>query len=253
MNAHLALEKAPPFIHSQLQPEGQIRRSGSAGLSRFTVTLSRQTGSGAHAIGELLLEYFRAATPADLYPWQLFDRNLVERVLEDHHLPRRFARFMPEDPVSGVTDAMDELLGAHPPYWKLVRQTTDTILRLAKQGNVILIGRGANVITRHLEHAFHVRLVGSIEMRIRHIQELQGVSKRAASEFIQAEDRGRRRYLRKHFGKDPDDPLLYHLVINTDLVPYERAARMIGESVLQYRHCPQLDPRAVEPRTRQSE
>jgi len=34
-------------------------------------------------------------------------------------------------------------------------------------------------------------------------------------EFIQREDRGRKRYLRKHYQKDIDDPLPYHLVINT--------------------------------------
>ena len=31
----------------------------------------------------------------------------------------------------------------------------------------------------------------------------------------------------KH-NKDVDDPLLYHLVINTDLVPFDEAARMIA-------------------------
>jgi len=37
----------------------------------------------------------------------------------------------------------------------------ETILHLAEQGNVILIGRGANLVTRELQHVFHVRLVGS--------------------------------------------------------------------------------------------
>ncbi|MBP7976936.1 MAG: cytidylate kinase family protein, partial [Verrucomicrobia bacterium] len=52
---------------------------------------------------------------------------------------------------------------------------------------------------------------------------------------ILQEDRGRKRYLRKYFDADPDDPLLYHLIINTDDVPYEEAARIIGEAVLRRR------------------
>ena len=36
----------------------------------------------------------------------------------------------------------------------------------------------------------------------------------------------------RYFNREIDDPLLYHLVINTDLVPYEIAARMIGDAVL---------------------
>ncbi len=49
---------------------------------------------------------------------------------------------------------------------------------------------------------------------------------------ITQEDRGRKRYLRKYFDADPDDPLLYNLIINTDEVPYQEAARIIGDAVL---------------------
>jgi cytidylate kinase len=47
------------------------------------------------------------------------------------------------------------------------------------------------------------------------------------------EDRGRKRYLKRYFDTDLDDPMLYHLVINTDLVPYEEAARIIADAVLE--------------------
>ena len=49
----------------------------------------------------------------------------------------------------------------------------------------------------------------------------------------QRADRGRKRYLRKHYGKDVNNPLLYHLVINTDLVDYDSAAALIGNVILQ--------------------
>ena len=60
----------------------------------------------------------------------------------------------------------------------------------------------------------------------------EGVSRKAALEFIRREDNGRRRYLKKYFNKDLDDPLLYHLVINTDIVPYATAAHMIRDALL---------------------
>ena len=80
----------------------------------------------------------------------------MEKVLEDHSLPNRLARFMPEDRISEISDTMDELFGLHPPSWTLVRQTADTILHLAELGNVIVIGRGAAVITRKLDYVFNV-------------------------------------------------------------------------------------------------
>jgi hypothetical protein len=169
----------------------------------------------------------------------VFDRNLVERVLEDHHLPQRLAKFMPENQASEISDTIDELCGLHPPSWLLVRQTAETILRLAKLGNVIIIGRGANIITAKLKSVFHVRLVASLEARVRHIEEKDRLDRKAALEFIHREDRGRKRYLKKHYQKDINDPLLYHLTINTDLINYERAARLIADTPMQKR----LEPR----------
>ena len=79
-----------------------------------------------------------------------------------------------------------------------------------------------------------MRLVGSLEKRVAHVQELEHISQPAALEIIRREDRGRSRYLKTHFKADLDDPLLYHLVINTDLVSYEDAAQIIARAVLKH-------------------
>ena len=229
MDKQHGFERCLTFINCQLQPAAG-KPGGGAG--RRAVTISRQTGSGGHAVAEKLAEYLQVAFPKDACPWAVFDRNLVEKVLEQHHLPQRLARFMTEDRISEIADTVDELFGLHPPSWTLVRQTADTILRLAELGNVILIGRGANIITSKLPHVFHVRLVASLERRIEQVQQMSNLGAKAAREFIEREDRGRRRYLKKYFGKAMDDPLLYHITINTDLVSYEQAARMIGNAML---------------------
>src|SRR6266404_343132 len=188
MNTQISLEKCVPFISSESQAVASPPSPLKPRRVRLTITISRQTGSGAHSVGEKLAEYLHSRDPAGSAEWKLFDRNLVETALEEHSLPRRFARYVPEDRVSEVADAMDELLGAHPPAWSLVEQTGETILRLAEEGNVILIGRGANIITRGLAHAFHVRLVGSLETRVKRIQEAQGLGHGAALEFVRRED-----------------------------------------------------------------
>ena len=232
MNLTRGLEQCRTFIHAQLEPTGRGNVWAGDGERRRAVTISRQTGSGAHSVAERLAGYLQAHNPKDAPPWTVFDRNLVEKVLEDHHLPQRVARFMPEDHISQIRDTMDELFGLHPSSWTLVRQTTDTILHLVELGNVIVIGRGATVITSKLDYVFHVRLVASLERRVAHIQELEHLGKEAALRLIRREDRGRQRYLEKNFKADLNDPLLYHLQINTDLVPYDEAARIIAEAML---------------------
>jgi cytidylate kinase len=233
METQHGLERARTFINCQMQPAGKGLTVLKDGMPRRAVTISRQTGSGAHSVAEKLATLLQAHTPKEACPWTVFDRNLVEKVLQEHDLPGSVARFMPEDRISSISDTMEELFGLHPPSWLLVRKVSETILRLVELGNVIVIGRGATVISAKLDHVFHVRLVGSLEKRAQYIQELHHLSKKAALQLIQREDRGRERYLKRYFKTDLENPLLYHLVINTDLISCDEAARIIADSVLK--------------------
>jgi hypothetical protein len=41
--------------------------------------------------------------------------------------------------------------------------------------------------------------------------------------------------VKRYFGRNVEDPLLYHLTINTDVVSYDEATRIIGDAVLHRR------------------
>jgi cytidylate kinase len=224
------LELCLAFINSQLEARAPFGSQSDA-APRWAITISREAGCGASIVAEKLIEYLQEKGGASAVPWSVFDRNLVEKVLEDHHLPKRLARFMPEDRITELADIMDELFGLHPPSWLFVRQTAETIFQLAQLGHVILIGRGGNLVTRNLPYAFHVRLVGSLRKRMERVQQFYYLQEKEALTFIRLTDRGRQRYIRKYFGKDINDPLNYHLVINTDLVAVEESARIIGDAL----------------------
>ncbi|HXT13262.1 MAG TPA: cytidylate kinase-like family protein [Candidatus Angelobacter sp.] len=236
MNTQIGFEKCVSFITSQLPLDHSATAAAAERTPRFAITISRQSGSGAHAVAAQLAEYMQLHAPRAPLPWMVFDRNLVEQVLEDHHLPQYLHRVMPEDRVSDLTDMLHQMFGIHPPFWTLVHQTDETMLRLAQQGSVILIGRGANLVTRKLPHTFHVRLVAPLEKRIAHTREIHGLERKAALEKIQREDRGRQRYVQKYFSQDLEDPLLYDLVLNTETVPYHEAAALIGNAALHRIH-----------------
>jgi cytidylate kinase len=232
MNTQFALDKCAPFISSQLGAVPPALPSVNCPPPKLAITISRQTGCGAHEIATLLANYLDLHGPDGSRSWHVLDRNLAEKVLEEHQMPARYARFMPEDRPSEIGDVMEELLGAHPPSSTFVQQTSETIFHLAEQGNVILIGRGANIVARNLPHVFHVRLVASLESRMKHFQKSHGLAPEMALRQIQTEDRGRKRYLKKYFGQNLENPLLYHLVLNTDLMSFDKAARVIGETAL---------------------
>lgn len=191
-------------------------RSLPGDMHPAVVTISRQAGCGAHRVAEAVLDRLPASPSKMAPPWTVFDRELVDRVLADHGLPERIAQFMPEDHVSDVADAVEHLFGLHPPSGMLVRKTAETILHLAEAGNVVIIGRAANIVTRSVPYAFHVRLVGSFERRVRLIEDRMQLAHPAAVEHVRKTDAARRGYVHKYYRVEIDDPVLYHLVINMD-------------------------------------
>jgi len=126
-----------------------------------SITISRETGSGAVTIAQMLVEQLNAGSksPGDSASWMVFDRNLAKQALLDHELPQNLERFMVEDARLPVEAIVEELLGLHPTQWTFVQHTTKTIIRLAGLGRAIWVGRGAEVITSRLPFVFHVRLV----------------------------------------------------------------------------------------------
>jgi len=145
------------------------------------------------------------------------------------------ARFLPEDAHNPVDDVVHELLGLHPPSWLIVQQSIETILNLVRSGNVIIVGWGANAVTRRLPNVFQLRLVGSLERRAARIEAREHLSRTEARAAIERSDRARARYVRRYFQQDVANDLQYALVINTDHFAEGEAARLICEAVLNRR------------------
>ncbi len=231
MNGSTALEGYLDAMSSQWKQAGSSEMARPGGSRGGVVTISRQAGSGAHVVAEALVATMQADAAKDALPWTIFDRNLVEKVLEDHDLPARLATSMTEDRKSEMADTLDGLFGQRTTSWTLVKQTAETILHLAEVGNVVIIGRGANIITAKLPFALHVRLVGSLERRIEHLVDYKHLSLEEAREYARTEELGRARYVKKYYSADIEDPLQYDLVINTDRVSYEEAGRLIADAL----------------------
>jgi cytidylate kinase len=225
-----ALEKARLYIetHSK-EKESDKRGKFEQGPC---ITFSRETGAGADVISHKLVEIFRNYKKASLPDWTIFEKNLIQKVLEDHNLPKTLTKMFDEKKHSSILSFASELLVDQPSIQSLVHKITETILRLAEIGNVIIIGRGGNIITAHLQNAFHVRLVSTIADRTKHIKEVYGYNTKQAEEFLKKDDQARRDYINTYFHKQIDDPLLYHLTINTHRFDYEQSAELIASSVI---------------------
>lgn len=197
------------------------------------ITISRQTGSGSYEISERLINLLQQKTKDRKNPWTYFNKELINKVIEDFNLPKVFTTYIIEDKYSHISDAVNELLGVKPSEWTIVHKTTEIILQLAKYGKTIIVGRGSNVITSKLPNCFHVRLIAPIEYRIKHVQDVFKFSKTEAVDYIKKEDENRRKYLKSHFYKEPEDTSLYHIIINTGKLNYDETAEVISDIVMK--------------------
>ncbi|MEW6652405.1 MAG: cytidylate kinase-like family protein [Bacteroidota bacterium] len=197
------------------------------------ITISRETGIGAGIICKKLTEYFNSRALEQYDDWTYFDKNLIERVMQDHNLPDHFKKTLSEEKPAKMDAWFSEMLGISPSRLSLLHKTSNTIKKLSDFGNVIFVGRGANIITAKYENAFHIRLVAPVSYRIETSMELYQLDKKTAAEFIKREDEARKVYILKYFHKNIEDPLLYHVIINTYLLSFDEIAAMIGQCVVK--------------------
>ena len=219
------------FINSQ--SADSRGNSSEVGLRR-AVTISRQAGCGAVSVAEKLAAYLQQHSPLrHSAPWTVFDRDLMDKVLADHNLPAHLAKFLPEDRMSQIEDTLADIFGVRPTTHTLLQRTAETVLKLAELGGVILIGRAGNIITAKVPHVLHVRLVAPLEDRIERISRDDRKSPAEARKFCLEEEQARMRYLKTYFNADINDPLHYHLVINTSRVGCDNTAKLIGDAALK--------------------
>jgi cytidylate kinase len=200
---------------------------------RRAVTISRMAGCGAVYVAEKLATYLDEHVPKPGVKWTVFDRQLMKKVLEDHHLPAHLTKLLSEDRVSFVQDTLADIFNVHPTADKMVKLISETILQLAEVGNVIIVGRGANVVTAKLPHVLHVRLVADLDDRIERVCREYNKTPEAARRYCLDEDPARTRYIKTYFKTDINDPLHYHLVVNTSKLSYDQVAQMIGDALLK--------------------
>ena len=191
------------------------------------VTLSRDDGSLGNNI---------AAQLANRLGWHLFDKEIVNYIAENNHVREDIVRRLDERSQGLVYEAILRLLqmpesapfGAEEYHESLVK----TLAALATHGDAILVGRGANFALRWAERGLHVRITGSLEVRLKRVSESWKVSVEKARPCLMAMDADRRNFIRHHFRKEFDDFRYYDLVINTDHLSTEQAVDSILSAMI---------------------
>lgn len=218
------------------------------------ITVSRQIGSLGDRIAEKV---------AEVLGYEYVDRRLVEEIAaitdttvgeveafdEKGEGPvRRFLRrlLVPEVspgtfPLSAAAYAselglefayVNEVSAREPTY--LDRGTyqlliTTLVQDFGQTGKAVIVGRASQVILAKHPQACHVKVVAPRDVRCQRMGECEGMEVEGARRLVDQHDQWRKDYLRSTHGADWDDPLLYHLTINTGRVDWEDAVGIIVE------------------------
>ena len=112
----------------------------------------------------------------------------------------------------------------------VLRCTEGAIRKACSDGGVIL-GRAAAIVLRDHPTAFHVRLDGDPERRVRQAMDHLGVPEHEARNALSSNDKARVGYVRHFYGADPADPQHYHLVLDSTRLPLDTCTDMIVAAV----------------------
>jgi cytidylate kinase len=180
------------------------------------ITIEREFGCGAASIAKQL---------AERLGWKLWDKRLTEEI----------AHIAQVDPsaVKRCDERMDSRLhrwakvfwrGSYERSTQLGNQIFDTdrfmvmmqdiMDRIGREGNAVIVGRGAPFFLREHPDAFHVFLYAPRAEKIRRTI-ADGHSAEEAEEMVDTVDRERMAYVKHYFNADWPTRSLYHMMVNT--------------------------------------
>lgn len=197
------------------------------------ITVSRQFGAGGSEV---------ARRVAAALGWRVVDNELVEQVAARAGLPpERIAER--EERVSTFVERLARTLAAATPEVfpspatagelvdlpeaELVKITEAVVTEIAAQGRVVLVGRAAPAVLARQADALHVKLVAPRAFRIQVAAARLGCLAGQAATLLDETDKMRARYSREYYRRDWNDPVNFHLVLNTGVLGFDGATEVI--------------------------
>ena len=206
-----------------------------------TITVSRHYGSGGRKVAarvrELLnyrffdkLFMMRLASEVGLSQKEIVDFSEVDYKVKS--FVERLLSFNPAEMVMNPSATKDMALADERfDDTQAINLVKLTVRAAHDSGNIVIAGRGSQVILKGQPDVLHVRVIAPMETRLQRLQEVEGLSLQEARQRIKDSDKAGQEYLERFFNEDWDNPYLYHLTLNTGLYDVEQAAQLIVQAV----------------------
>jgi cytidylate kinase len=203
-------------------------------LGALVVTLSASYGAGGSVVGPALAE--RLGLPFYdrlLHGPETHDpEHILERLTEEERKQRPPGSVVSNlGHMSSVFGFSTQAAADLDPRPRLRDEVAANVRGIAHrpEGGVIL-GRSAAAVLGKTGTAFHVRLDGPADRRLAQGMRIEGISEDVARAHQTDADRAWTTFTKRVFGRDPTDGQLYHLMVDSTVVPLPACVSLIADA-----------------------
>jgi cytidylate kinase len=182
------------------------------------ITLSREPGTGGPEIARRL---------SDQLKMSLLAGQITQQLAESAQVNEKAIKAIIEKAITKRDDWLTSLFETRH-LWpdKFLFHLTKVINTIKSHGNAVILGLGAQYILP-TDKTFRVRLIGSLESRVKRIMDARSCSRQIAEKYVTATETDRRAFIQKFFKADSSNPYDYDLIINMGSLSVDGAIETI--------------------------
>jgi cytidylate kinase len=191
------------------------------------ITVSNRYGCGAIAVAQLAADRLGYTMVDEQLPIVVATR--LQTSAQAVESAEDTGKSMSERMLQALEWGTPELRAAQPATFDedCLRELQEAVREFARQGNVILIGRGAHAILGRGPQILRVFMHAPRGWRVRRIAESHGLDERSAGAEVDRIDRAREQYIRSYYEIQWSSPDNYDLTIDTSTFGIEASAEML--------------------------
>jgi cytidylate kinase len=166
------------------------------------ITISRLTGCDGREVGAELAA--RMNIRYNTNKWKWIDKDIIYHAAHELRTDtNRVETFYQGMTMSDMSEMIMAFSGTFVTDSSVKKAVMDVVLSIAREGHVVIIGRGGVSITRDMANALHIRLVAPLYWRIENVMKKKGMVIEKAEEYVIETDEKRYKMIVDFLDKKP--------------------------------------------------
>ncbi|MBP5778248.1 MAG: cytidylate kinase-like family protein [Prevotella sp.] len=198
--------------------------------NQIIINVGRQLGSGGHDIGRMLALDFGA---------KYYDRELLNLAAKESGFSEKI--FEQNDEKKGFFRGLFNMAAPHVNSGSVYKASfsqeslfqfqSDAIIKAAKEGSCVFVGRCADYVLRDFPNVVNIFITASMAYRVEQIMNKQHLDEDAARAFIEKRENQRAEYYNYYTGKKWGHAASYDFCIDSSVLGLVETEKIIAEFI----------------------